>query len=152
MNKNPQKVYNGIEDDAHLSLPIPRRDLISNRYMKVPTVIANRGCSNRCVMAGFDYDTRESLLHTVEMMDEIGIDMPRYSILTPFPGTKLYDNLDKAGRLITKDWNLYDTMHVVFKPKQMTKEVLQTTFYDMWKRSYGLGRIIKRVNNIKKNG
>lgn len=48
MNKKPQKIYNGIEDASHLSMPIPRRDLISNRYIKIPTVIANRGCSNGC--------------------------------------------------------------------------------------------------------
>ena len=42
------------------------------------------------------------------------------SIITPFPGTELFDNLKKQGRILTQNWGAYDTQHVVFKPKKMS--------------------------------
>ncbi|MGV8906880.1 MAG: B12-binding domain-containing radical SAM protein [Acetobacterium sp.] len=102
-----------------------------------------------CFVAGFDSDTRESLMETVDFIDEIGVDLPRFSILTPFPGTKMFEEYDKTGRILSKDWNRYDTMHVVFQPKNMDPQELQRTFYDMWKKSYTLKRIIKRINNTR---
>jgi len=53
------------------------------------------------------------------------IDTVMLNILTPLPGTQQFSDLDARGRIITKDWRLYDAQHVVFEPKQMSAAELQ---------------------------
>lgn len=280
IHNSPQKIYKHVCNSEHLSMPTPRRDLMSKRYMHIPTIVANRGCVNNCAyccihkmwgkkgltrpigevideikslrskryifldpsmssdreyamelltaliplkinwmglstidvtnnsvlldlmvksgcegilagfesmnaenlsgvgkrtnkvdeyktavkkfhdvnisvlgcfVAGFDGDTRQSLLDTVDAIDEICVDLPRFSILTPFPGTDLFDKYEKDGRILTKNWDMYDTMHVVFEPKNMSADELQQTFFQIWKETYKTKRILKRMNNIKRN-
>jgi len=279
-HKCPKKTYKHMCNSGHLSMPIPRRDLMSKKYMPIPTIVANRGCANECAfccihkmwgnsgltrpvgevvdeiktlrskhyifldpsmssnreyvlelltaliplkikwmglstidvihdaalfnlivksgcegilagfesinteslegvgkktnkvdgykaavkqfhdadisvlgcfVAGFDGDTRQSLCDTVEVIDEIGVDLPRFSILTPFPGTDLFDQYKQEGRILTENWDMFDTMHVVFQPKNMSADELQESFYDMWERTYEIKRILKRMKNVKKN-
>jgi len=102
-------------------------------------------------VAGFDNDTKQSLYDTVDLIDEIGVDLPRFSILTPFPGTDMFADYEKQGRIRTLNWDMYDTMHVVFEPKNMTADELQESFTGMWKRTYEYKRIFKRINNVKRN-
>lgn len=104
-----------------------------------------------CFVAGFDKDTKESLLQSVDIIEEIGIDLPRFSILTPFPGTPLFDQFEKKQRILTKDWRQYDTMHVVFQPKNMTPLVLQQTFHQIWQELYSIKRIKHRLSLTKKD-
>ena len=103
-----------------------------------------------CFVAGFDSDTRQSLYEMVDFIDQAGIDLPRFSILTPFPGTPMFDTYEKSGRILTKNWDLYDTMHTVFEPKNMSPKELQEIFFDMWKRAYASKRILKRLSNTRK--
>ena len=104
-----------------------------------------------CFVMGFDNDTVASLHDMVEVIDEIGIDVPRFSILTPFPNTALFEQYNKQGRIITQNWDNYDTMHVVFEPKNMTPQELQQTFYNVWQKTYKTKRIFKRVLNSRYN-
>ncbi len=102
-----------------------------------------------CFVLGFDNDTPEDLRHTAALVDELGIDIPRYAVLTPFPGTPVFARLKGEGRLLTEDWSLYDTEHVVFRPKQMSPWELQQIHYDIWKKTCTLPRIMKRVRAAK---
>lgn len=97
-----------------------------------------------CFMLGFDHDTPASLRQMPELVDDIGIDVARYAIVTPFPGTPLFQRLKKEGRIFTEDWSLYDSGHVVFRPRQMSPETLQQAYYDVWRKTYRLPRILKR--------
>ncbi len=104
-----------------------------------------------CFVLGFDEDTRESVDQTVDFVDEIGIDIPRYAVLTPFPGTGLFTRFKGEGRILTNEWSNYDTEHVVFRPKQMEPQELQAKLHQIWKRSYSSRRIVKRIMQIKKS-
>jgi radical SAM superfamily enzyme YgiQ (UPF0313 family) len=277
INGSPKKLYVSEKTCGYMSMPVPRRDLISKKYMSIPTVIASRGCRNHCTFCsipklygkdgfsrpvgefideikmigkknfifldpsitsdreyaielfealiplkikwgglstidvaddkelfelmvksgcsgilagfesinqeslksvgkatnevrkykesvrifhgenipilgcfvmGFDGDTKENLANLPEMIDEIGIDVPRFSLLTPFPGTPLFTQYKENKRIITENWDLYDTMNVVFEPKNISPEELQNIFYDVWKKTYETKRILNRfVNN-----
>jgi radical SAM superfamily enzyme YgiQ (UPF0313 family) len=74
---------------------------------------------------GFDTDTTDVFQETVAFIQETGIELPHISILTPFPGTPLFENMEKENRIIHKDWSKYDMSHTVFHPKNMTAEELQ---------------------------
>jgi|WetSurMetagenome_2_1015567.scaffolds.fasta_scaffold00706_5 radical SAM superfamily enzyme YgiQ (UPF0313 family) len=104
-----------------------------------------------CFVLGFDYDTAENLDDLPALVDDLEVDLPRYSILTPFPGTVLYKRLELEGRILTTDWSLYDTEHVVFRPARIEPENLQSALYHAWSQSYSLQNVAKRSLRLKKN-
>ena len=81
-----------------------------------------------CFAFGSDEDGPDVFKRTVELCLEAKIDLPRFSIITPFPGTPFYSELDAQGRIIERDFAMYDVEHCVYKPKQMTKEELEENF------------------------
>ena len=78
---------------------------------------------------------------TVEFVDRTKIDLPRYAVATPFPNTGLYRRLEAEGRLLHRNWSLYDVEHVVSQPKQMTPERLQDGLEWSWRQSYRWGSL-----------
>ena len=75
------------------------------------------------IIFGFDSDDKYVFTDTLKMLKKIKIDLIQLSILTPLPGTELYENM--KDRIIDKNWANYDYRHVVFEPKQISKEELQ---------------------------
>ena len=65
-------------------------------------------------------------------------------ILTPFPGTPLFNRLNSENRILTTDWSKYDFEHVVFKPKNMTIEELLNNTRRFYRKVYSIPNIIKR--------
>ncbi len=102
-----------------------------------------------CFVFGLDEDTKDVFDETVDFVLETGIDLPRFAIVTPFPGTPLYRNLDQEGRILTKDWELYDGQHAVFEPKQMSVEELLYGHEYAWKKAYSYQGIAKRLWQAK---
>lgn len=100
---------------------------------------------NGCFVLGLDGDGKEVFERTVEFVDRAAIDLPRFSIATPFPNTTLYHQLKKEGRLIHECWTLYDTQHVVFRPERMSAEDLQEGLLWTWKQAYRLPSVIRRI-------
>ena len=98
-----------------------------------------------CFVFGFDHDTPDTFAETVEFVQAAHIDLPRYAILTPFPGTPLYWRLKREGRLLTEDWSLYDGQHVVYQPYQMSPQELLARTEWAWKQTYSLRSIAKRL-------
>ena len=75
-----------------------------------------------------------------------------FSILTPFPGTRVYQTMLKENRILHTDWEKYDMNHVVYQPKKMTPEQLQEGFNWAYKRLYGYGSIFKRLFPFSRSG
>lgn len=98
-----------------------------------------------CFVFGFDGDDESVFERTVEFVDRAKIDLPRYAVMTPFPGTGLFRQLEAQGRLLHKNWSLYDVEHVVFQPKQMSPERLQDGLEWAWRQSYGWGSLAHRL-------
>lgn len=76
-------------------------------------------------MLGNDPDSSQIFKATSKFSKKQHLDFVQYSILTPLPGTEVFHNFVKSGRLLHKNWSLYDGLHVVFKPKQMSPAELQ---------------------------
>ena len=100
---------------------------------------------NGCFVLGFDGDTEEELLALPDRIDALGLDLCRFAVLTPYPGTKLYEELDSAGRITTHDWSRYNQHQAVFTPKNMTAERLNAIYRQVWKESYSWKRLLRRV-------
>jgi radical SAM superfamily enzyme YgiQ (UPF0313 family) len=98
-----------------------------------------------CFVFGLDHDTTETFGETARFVVETAIDLPRFALLTPFPGTPLFHRLDCEGRILTRDWELYDGQHVVFQPKNMSIRELQDGHAQAWRKVYSAGAIARRL-------
>jgi len=94
---------------------------------------------------GFDHDTKETFDQVADFVLDSHIDLPRFAILTPFPGTPLYRKLVAEDRILTQNWSLYDGQHVVFQPYQMSPEELWRGTEAVWKRVYRYRSISRRL-------
>ncbi len=92
---------------------------------------------------GSDSDTARTVRDTVEFAQRLRIDSVQFMILTPLPGTPLFEKLEEEGRIFTRDWELFDGHHVVFEPAEMTPAELQQETYLAYKRFYGLRHVFK---------
>ncbi|HJL75505.1 MAG TPA: radical SAM protein, partial [Candidatus Marinimicrobia bacterium] len=98
-----------------------------------------------CFTFGMDHDTPDIFLETAKMAIKMNIDLPRFAIVTPFPGTSLYHRIESEERITTRDWELYDGQHVVFQPRNMTPEELLIGHESAWKYTYSFSGIWKRI-------
>lgn len=94
---------------------------------------------------GFDGDDPSVFKKTVDFVQKNCIEIPSFSVLTPFPGTELRKRLEKEGRIFDRDWSHYDMSHVVFEPRGMTARELQEGY--LWAQKYTCAprSILKRL-------
>ncbi|MBL7215379.1 MAG: B12-binding domain-containing radical SAM protein [Phycisphaerae bacterium] len=95
------------------------------------------------VIFGFDDDTVEVFSTTLNMLERIGIDAIQVAVLTPLPGTVLYE--DMKDRMIDTNYEHYDYRHVVFQPKRMGAEQLQAGADWVIRKYYAPWRILRRT-------
>ncbi len=99
-----------------------------------------------CFVFGLDDDRPDVFMKTAEFAVSAGIDLPRFAVVTPFPNTPLYKRLESEGRLLTKNWELYDGQHVVFQPRHMSVQELQQGIETAWKHAYSVRSIVRRIH------
>ena len=102
---------------------------------------------------GFDEDTRDQFELTLEFLKKNKVDYACFWILTPLPGTILYEKMKESGRIPHSDWSLFDCSHVVFEPKSLTKEELLDTYWKSYQELFSLknmpGAIINSMKSSK---
>ena len=79
---------------------------------------------NGSFVLGFDHDRPDVFARTVEWIEANRLECATFHILTPYPGTPLFAKMEAEGRILHRDWDLYDTAHVVFRPARMSPEEL----------------------------
>jgi len=72
----------------------------------------------------------------VDFLIEIELDMAEFTVLTPFPHTKAFDDLSREKRIFSSDWNDYSADKVVYYPKHMAPEKLQELLQYAWNTFY----------------
>jgi radical SAM superfamily enzyme YgiQ (UPF0313 family) len=100
------------------------------------------------IIFGFDEDEPNIFETTIETIKDWGIDVLEVNILTPYPGTPLFERLDKEGRILTRDWSKYNQVDVVFKPKNMTVEELYNGSRKVAKEFYSSYNLTKKIFNM----
>ena len=91
------------------------------------------------VLGGED-DTKRTVWETVKFAIKQRIDTIQIMILTPFPGTKVYEELKKQKRIFSRDWSLYDGQHIVFNPKLLSARELQLNVIRAYAQFYSFFR------------
>jgi radical SAM superfamily enzyme YgiQ (UPF0313 family) len=115
------------------------RDLIAG--------LQRRGISVQgCFVFGFDHDDGDVFAATVDLVQELRVDIPRYSLYTPYPGTTLFKRMMDEQRILSYNWNDYDTMHVVIRPAKMSPEALYSGFKWAYRETFRLSRALRRIS------
>jgi radical SAM superfamily enzyme YgiQ (UPF0313 family) len=99
---------------------------------------------NGSFVLGFDHDRPDVFERTVEWIESTPLESANFQILTPYPGTPLFRQMEAEGRLLHRDWSRYDTAHAVFRPRHMTPRQLEEGYAWCYRRLYSWRSIWKR--------
>ncbi|HRW11243.1 MAG TPA: radical SAM protein [Caldilineaceae bacterium] len=102
---------------------------------------------NGSFVFGMDEDDKDVFARTVEWAIGQGIETATFHILTPYPGTALYQRMAQQGRLLHSDWDRYDTRQVVFQPTRMTPAQLETGYWRAYRDFYRWSAIWQGARN-----
>jgi len=148
VNKNPEMLelmkrtgcYNihiGVESASQKSLDAyNKRQTISDIEQMVESAHRQGIKINGMFIIGSDADGKDVVKKTRAFFKRIRMDTATFAILYPIPKTPLFESLENADRILTKNWSLYDGTHVVFKPKMLTPLELQNSWMKIWKKTY----------------
>ena len=137
----------GFESLSQASLAEAKKAFNMRRdYYEVVRKIHERGIAIMgCFVFGFDQDTEQTFDETVDFVISACIDLPRFAIAVPFPGTPFFRRLKAEGRITTENWSLYDGQHVVFQPRNMSADELLRNTRRAWEKTYSYPSIWKRL-------
>jgi radical SAM superfamily enzyme YgiQ (UPF0313 family) len=96
-------------------------------------------------IVGFDNDDTHVFDQMAQFVTHSNLDSVYFSILTPYPGTRFFDQMESDGRILHYDWEKYDTANVVFRPARMTPEQLQDGFFRLYRKALSYPSIARRL-------
>jgi radical SAM superfamily enzyme YgiQ (UPF0313 family) len=104
------------------------------------------------ILLGLDEHTEDGIKRLIDFLMEVDLDLAEFTVLTPFPHTRTFDDLHREKRILSYDWNDYTADKVVFQPKNMSPDKLQElygyawdTFYEEEPQNYRMFKLFKRV-------
>jgi radical SAM superfamily enzyme YgiQ (UPF0313 family) len=126
-------------DDAGKKSPRP------DDYARRVEMLHRHGIQvNGSFVLGFDHDRPDVFGKLVDWIEQVKLECATFHILTPYPGTPLFREMEAEGRLLHREWEKYDTANVVFRPKQMTAEELQAGYGWCYRRLFSHSSIWRR--------
>lgn len=125
--------------DSHKKSPRPAD------YSRRVSILHDHGIQvNGSFVFGFDHDRTDVFAHTVDWIETNRLECATFHILTPYPGTAVFAQMEIEGRLLHKDWSKYDTAHVVFRPRHMTPAQLFQGYAWSYRRLFSHRSIWRR--------
>jgi len=116
----------------------------------IRTIQDNGIMVNGHFVVGFDNDTPDTFVRTLEFCDETGV-IPNIFILSPVPGSAQYKDFEKAGRILPgMRWAAADGQHLLFKHPTLGIDEAEATLSKVMKEGYSMGRILRRVWHLFK--
>lgn len=139
-------VFIGFESLSDSNLAQARkRTPRTDDYARRVRILHDHGIQvNGSFVLGFDDDRRDVFALTAEWIEANRLECATFHILTPYPGTPLFRQMENEGRLLHRDWTKYDTGHVVFQPKHMTPEELAHGYGWIYQRLFSHTSIWRR--------
>jgi radical SAM superfamily enzyme YgiQ (UPF0313 family) len=147
-------LFIGFESIAQISLDEARKSFNRvERYGEIIRRIHSHGISIQAgIVFGFDCDTPDVFDKTLAFLQENGIDQATFNMLTPYPGTPLFERLKAEGRILTENWSKYNSRtDVVFQPKGMTPEQLINGFISVNREFYRVPNMLRRLARSRVN-
>jgi len=117
----------------------------TSEYARRVRVLHDYGIQvNGSFVLGFDHDRPEVFARTTDWIEENRLECATFHILTPYPATPLFRQMEAEGRLLHRNWDLYDTAHAVFRPKHMSAEELEAGYAWIYRRLFSPASIWRR--------
>ncbi|MDR2233362.1 MAG: radical SAM protein [Tannerella sp.] len=88
------------------------------------------------ILIGLDNQSEDDIKRLINFLLEINLDLAEFTVMTPFPHTKGFDDFYRQGRIFDMNWDHYNAGQVVYHPKQMSAERLQELFQYAWDTFY----------------
>ncbi len=102
------------------------------------------------IVFGFDNDTETIFSETLDFLETTGVQNATFNILTPYPGTRLYQRLEAEGRILSRDWSKYNGRDdVVFQPRHMSAQALLVGYRYANRRFYSYRSIYRRLSHSR---
>lgn len=141
-----RSLFIGFESINQISLDgVGKRQNRSQHFEKLVEEIHSRGMMiNASLVFGLDHDGPEIFENTLDWLVSHRIESMTAHILTPYPGTVLYEWMRKENRIIDEDWSHYNTAHVVYQPKRMSVRELYNGYLWIYDQFYSLRNILAR--------
>lgn len=144
-----KQLFLGLESISQQSMvEVNKRFNRVEDHLQIIERIHSRGMAVQAgIVFGFDHDTPAIFADTIGFLEEAGAQNATFNILTPFPGTPLFEKMEAEGRILTRDWRKYNSRaDVVFQPQQMSAEELLAGFRYANARFYSLPSIARRLS------
>lgn len=140
-------LFVGLETLSQRNLEAMGKSInVATRYRELVKCLHDAGIGIvGSFMFGLDDDDEGVFERTVDFAQKAKIDACLFSILTPLPGTRLYERLSSEGRILDHDWSHYDGSHVIMRPQKMRPEQLQEGFFSAYKWFYSIPSIVSRA-------
>jgi radical SAM superfamily enzyme YgiQ (UPF0313 family) len=100
-------------------------------------------------MVGFDHDDTSVFRQIERFIRKARIEIPFFSILTPYPGTRVFNEMQAENRLLHTHWELYDTAHVVYKPRLMSPEQLHQGYKWLFRKAFSMPSMLSRLGRSR---
>jgi radical SAM superfamily enzyme YgiQ (UPF0313 family) len=124
-----------------------KRQNLGRNYRDVVRRLDSLGIMiNSSFVFGMDGDDKDVFRRTVDWAVQVGITTATFHILTPYPGTALFTDMAARNRIETRNWDLYDTRHVVYRPSCMSPEELKRGYDWAYKEFYRWGNIFEAAS------
>jgi radical SAM superfamily enzyme YgiQ (UPF0313 family) len=124
-----------------------KRQNLNRSYRDVVRRLDSLGIMiNGSFVFGLDGDDRDVFSRTVDWAVQSGLTTSTFHILTPYPGTALFTDIEAQGRVATRNWDLYDTRHVVYRPTSMSPEELKRGYDWAYESFYRWRSIVKAAS------
>jgi len=88
------------------------------------------------ILLGLDFHTEDFVKRLIDFLLTVELDLAEFTILTPFPRTQAYEQLEEEGRIIDRDWSRYNASTVVYRPFHMSPERLTDLYREAWRTFY----------------
>ncbi len=139
-------VFVGLESLSDRNLADAKKKTpLTAEYARRVRILHDHGIQvNGSFVLGFDHDGPEVFEKTAEWVEANRLECATFHILTPYPGTPLFRQMEAEGRVLHRNWDLYDTAHVVFRPKNMTEEQLAEGYAWCYRRLFSHASIWRR--------
>lgn len=145
-----QTVYVGFESVNPATLEAYRKGQSVEDIERCISVLHRHGIRiHGMFVLGADTDTVDTVRETSRFTRKTRIESVQFLALTPLPGTPFFEEMERSGRLVIRDWSFYDAHHVVYDPAGMSAYELQIEIIRAFKRFYSMPRVLKEVLRLR---
>jgi len=140
------KIFLGLESANAETLDDYGKNISREEQMQAVNLLRKYGIGiHGSFVIGDETETEDMIHKTVDLAIDLDPESLQFSIITPFPGTRLYEHVVEEKRLLHQQWNLYDGLHSIIRLDHLSPQETEKILFDSYKRFYmNLGRVIRK--------